>query len=322
MNKEVICKVPGKFIITGEHSVVFGKPSLATTIDKYCTATLNTNSKNNIILDLKDLNGVRKFNINEIIDLSKISKKKYAEYTTFLIALNLFFKKVEIQPEDGINIEIKSEIPNGSGFGSSSAVITSLIVGLNKFYDTKLSKDQLFNLTHQVESSGDGKSSGSDPFTVLNGGVCKYQNGIGKSLDFLPPGFILVDTGTPASSTNQCVTKVMKNFKQDNAIWSKFEICSNSILEAIKNNNKELLKKQIRINNQLLIQIGVVPQKVIDFINSLPSSCAAKISGAGSITGNNAGLVLIFNQENEDIILPESYKIINCTPLNKGAEIV
>ncbi len=53
-------------------------------------------------------------------------------------------------------------------------------------------------------------------------------------------------------------------------------------------------KHSIRANHRLLQKIGVVPTKVANFIADIESSGgAAKICGAGAITGDNAGVVLL-----------------------------
>ena len=48
-------KVPGKLILSGEHSVVYGKPALAMAVNRYVTANITEERKPQILLDLADL---------------------------------------------------------------------------------------------------------------------------------------------------------------------------------------------------------------------------------------------------------------------------
>ena len=44
--KSGTCKAPGKLIVSGEHSVVYGKPALVMAVDRHLTANLELSQTN------------------------------------------------------------------------------------------------------------------------------------------------------------------------------------------------------------------------------------------------------------------------------------
>jgi mevalonate kinase len=58
------------------------------------------------------------------------------------------------------------------------------------------------------------------------------------------------------------------------------------------------MRALIRENHRLLVQIGVVPEKVQRFISAVEArGGAAKICGAGAISGNAGGTLLLLAEE-------------------------
>ena len=97
--------------------------------------------------------------------------------------------KQEFKLDFGIDIEIKKRIPVGAGLGGGSSNAASVLLGLNKYWNLKLSKKKLANL---------GANLGSDvPFFIYN---TKFALGSGRgdkvkplaSLDKLKLWFILI----------------------------------------------------------------------------------------------------------------------------------
>src|SRR3989338_7218031 len=173
---------PGKIHLLGEHVVVYGKPALIAAIDKRLYATIKIkNSKVKIKNDL----------INKTIEVFK----------------NAF--KLEELPN--LEISISSQIPVGSGLGSSAALAVALIGVLMKAVLNIWNPVKINELAYEVEKLQHGNPSGGDNTAVTFGGLLWYRREFEflKSIWSLPmtqykiPRFALVDTGRPEESTKE-----------------------------------------------------------------------------------------------------------------------
>jgi mevalonate kinase len=107
----------------------------------------------------------------------------------------------------------------------------------------------------------------------------------------------LVNTGTPIVTTGQCVEKVAKHF-QSSQMGDDFAVVTNAMDEALQQQSQEKVKEMIRENHKLLVQIGVVPEKVQEFILGVEKlHGAGKICGAGAVAGQQAGAVLVLTED-------------------------
>lgn len=77
------------------------------------------------------------------------------------------------RPGTGLNITTRSEAPQGSGLGTSSALLMALSSGLNEIGDLGLSKEQIIDLGANIEAQVIRIPTGKqDYFPPLFGGVC------------------------------------------------------------------------------------------------------------------------------------------------------
>jgi mevalonate kinase len=103
----------------------------------------------------------------------------------------------------------------------------------------------------------------------------------------------LVHTGVPDTTTGECVARVRQQFG-DSRIWDEFEAQVNSMEKALAENDLEHIQQNIRDNQRLLTRIGVVPEKVQNFISELEKEgSAGKVCGAGAVGGDKGGIVLV-----------------------------
>lgn len=301
---------PAKFILSGEHAVVYGKPAIAVAINRYAKSKVYAVLNRKVIvklldfhrtceIDLKDLVGIQ----NELRgQLSGEGKQdiwlNFSQDPTgfFLYGCSIFLKRYIPDAAEGFMLEIQADFPKGSGLGSSAATMASALCALSAFFDVPFTPDMAFPLVYQAEMLLHHKSSGLDPYTVLHGGCVFFKDGAGVLAPWLDEPFYLVQTGIPQASTGECVSWVKRHFETDKSIWNAFETVTLSVKSAIESKNRLDLWDAIRKNQKCLDFIGVVPEKVKRFIEEIESlGGAAKISGAGSVRGDAGGIVLVLS---------------------------
>lgn len=258
---------PGKIILSGEHSVVYGCPALAIAVNRYATAIISSSSSD--LLIVKEPTDLVQFAVNTVLEASGIS----------------FLEKV--------GIAIESDIPVGGGMGSSAAVILSVMKAMAHYLKSNFSVEKILQLAQCIESKQHGISSGLDIKTSLYGGCIfvKKDRIASRVLPMIDMGFVY--TGAPLSDTRDCVA-VAAPFLKDQARAQDFSAVTIMMESAIQKNNRSAIQDCIRENNRLLSDIGVVPERAQRFIADIEKiNGAAKICGAGAIKGERAGMVWV-----------------------------
>jgi len=76
-----------------------------------------------------------------------------------------------------LSINIESNIPRGSGLGSSSALCVATAASVASLFNTKLDRKTLFNLAMYGEKKIHGNPSGIDVATSIMGGLISFRKG-------------------------------------------------------------------------------------------------------------------------------------------------
>lgn len=299
---------PGKLILSGEHSVVYGKPAVAMAIDRSVTATIETTSDGQVSFDLQDVSARESFTMLALQDFKRRALHNYHLFLDGKLGIrDVLYKPVDLfkfgfitvldglhrSLETGIVIKLKSSIPVGSGMGSSAASVLSELRALGHYLRVDFKPEWYYEFSLETEKLQHGHPSGVDSYISLYGGCAAFQNGTARSVPLPRMKMYLVETGAPEATTGECVVQVKEQFQHD-LIWNDFEAVTNEVEKAVRENNSLLMRSLIRENHRLLCRIGVVPQKVQQFIADVEvAGGAAKICGAGSIRGQNGGVVLV-----------------------------
>jgi mevalonate kinase len=209
--------------------------------------------------------------------------------------------------------------------GSSAAVITSLLKSLFFIHQIE-QNDLLLQLAKTIESRQHGQSSGLDPLTLIEGGLIYYRPG--ETPQHLTPHYYqawLIDTGAPASRTGECVSHVRHHFQHQQALWHAFEQCTQRMYHAWISQHSADLKQALSDNQQLLCQIGVVPESVQRKLNQLNTDAngVTKVCGAGSLVGDHAGVVIgLFEQDPSAFCQQWQWRCQRVHAAPKGVECV
>jgi mevalonate kinase len=303
---------PGKLILSGEHAVVYGSPAIAMAVNRYAIATVTPERSDHFAFHLADLAHNSRLSLAALQTLKDKIKRKYqrfirGEYTIrqvlhkpfelAQVALGIVAESLNLASPPGMKVQVTSDIPIGCGMGSSAATILCVMQALSAHMQTPLTKDALYGLALQAENIQHGRSSGLDLRIALTGG-CLYVHGNEVQSRPMPPmPLYLVNTGTPLSTTGQCVEAVATRF-QTTTIADEFASVTNQMDVALQAQDRDAFCAAITANHALLVRIGVVPQRVQNFIERIPG--VAKVCGAGAVSGEQAGVVLVI-PDNDDV---------------------
>lgn len=302
---------PAKLILTGEYSVLYDKPALAMAVDLYTESLISWRSIPAICFNLIDLEYAT---TNTIQALKKIKQRLQKDYMDFLkgnlqitevikrpfellqFSVASIIEHLNLKIPKGLEIKVNSNIPIGCGMGSSAACLVSTICALLDWFKLEIDHKKYLLFGQEAENLQHGKSSGLDVHLSTLGGILKYQSGQVKQ-HYLPenlPKFKIINTGTPECTTGESIEKVRPIFEKSKTLSDDFASVTQQIDNSIQNNNLDSLREGIRLNNYLLNKIGVVPEKVFNFIKEIETyNISAKTCGSGSVKGDNAGIVML-----------------------------
>lgn len=249
-------KVNGKVILFGEHAVVYGKMALVASISLGVRAQVVMNGG---------------------VDKTEIVKKA-----------------IEVAGgSQNLQIKIESELPVGSGLGSSAAVSACVIKAVREYLGKPIDQDELFQLTMECEKVAHGNPSGVDPASVVYGGLIAYTKGqpFERLVIKNPIKLLLVNTGKPRESTREMVELVAKNPDRENIIEEIGEIATLAKAEMVEGRE---IHQLINKNGILLEKLGVVGEKVKKLSHKLREMGASvKITGAGGVSGGSGMMIVL-----------------------------
>ena len=259
----VSCSAPGKIYLFGEHAVVYGETAIA------CAVELRTRvraEENDSII------------IQSQIGRTGIDFEKHPYISTVIERMR------EFAPIKGIFVEVGSELPVGSGLGSSAAVTIATIGALNELFGCELSLDEISKLGHEIEIKVQGAASPTDTYVSTFGGIVTIPDR--RKLRIPDCGIVIGDTGI-FSSTKELVANVRKlhdsypeligplmaSIGKISKIGETFVACQ----------DYSSIGKLMNVNQGLLDALGVNILELSSLIYSARQAGAygAKITGAG-----------------------------------------
>jgi mevalonate kinase len=286
----ITISVPSKVHLLGEHSVVYGKPALLAAINKRISITI-------ISSKTKQVQGIQE-HVKEVKQLLEVLESEIKKGT-----------KVKVS---SYSIQINSQVPVGSGLGSSAALSAGLTAALLSFQKIPWDKKIVFDIAYAGEKFFHGNPSGGDLVTVIEGGFLWFR----KEFEFLKTfsplpfnpnknikHFILINSGKPKESTKEMVNKAAtsrKLFPQKvQSLFNSQEELTKQMVIALRDGNEDDLMGCIRFGERNLEKLGVVGKKAQTIIQEIEKiGGVAKITGAGGIK-NGSGMLLVYHKDSD-----------------------
>ncbi len=266
-------------MILGEHSVVYGHPAIACSVNQFIT--INWKKRPDRALNIYSELGEHHTQIEQI---SMHPKLKFV-----IGALQAFQKHLSF----GLDISIDSEFPSTIGLGSSAAVLAATLDGLNTIFKTELNRLQLFEIGHKIILEIQGRGSGTDLAASLSGGIiyfmpasesqaCAHITKLDRSLNL-----VLVYSGykTPTAEVLQIVAQSWEDKpKQLEMLYRSMAKVTRTAYQHLMQNQMDEFYQQCKEYQKLMTQLGVSDATMDNLIQAL-NGCvdieAAKISGSG-----------------------------------------
>ncbi|MCL2147967.1 MAG: mevalonate kinase [Methanomassiliicoccaceae archaeon] len=263
---------PGKFVILGEHAVVYGKPAVAVAINRrfYIRARRNDDFR---------ING-------ESTDL------RFNPHIRYIAGRN------DMIP---VSVHMDSKIPTGSGLGSSAALSVAFSAAMRVLCGRSMGREEIAKEAFEAECYCQGRGSPMDTSASANGGGVALnapdaggshlwdidRDGVSWSvsgIDVPPMTFVIGCTGIKAA-TGPLVERVRK-YKDGNRFASDIveEIGQVTLegIDALRAGDAECLGRLMTKDHKLLSILGVSSNELNKMVNaSLPHAYGAKLTGAG-----------------------------------------
>jgi len=333
----VAVSTPGKLIIMGEHAVVYGRPALVAAIDLRLTACFSPGREpgGGLRLALPGLGreaatswaevrayarrarerwegyaaspapeSFRALRGEDPIHLVKVALGEAAEH---LAALGGGVETGDEGPAAALRVD--SELPLGSGFGSSAAAAAAVVAGALAFRGAAADLATVERLVHEVERRQHGTPSGVDAATVLRGGLLWAYRAQERAPLAIEPVALrspalarlaVHDTGAPAEATGAVVAAVRERRARDRAgterLLDRMAEAAAAFRAALETAGGGDLRDPLAECEECLEALGVVPAPVARIVRRIEAAGgAAKISGAGALTGRGAGALLVYD---------------------------
>jgi mevalonate kinase len=255
-------KAHGKFILLGEHSILYGGSALAFPITEISlTVSLKADS------DGTRLNGA---------PLKDWQEEKISEV----------FSNMQL-PREEARLDIQSEIPVGKGLGSSA----SLCVALAKFFFPKETAIESAQRALLGERVFHGTPSGVDPWTISLNQPILFQM---EASNYRPLNlsnaagyaFLLRDSGS-VHRTEHVIANVQKLKREQPqhflAVIERLKTNTTLGLKLLEDGEMERLGLLLQDSNRSLFEMGLGTPEAEEALESLliEGALGAKITGAG-----------------------------------------
>lgn len=255
---EAVGRAPAKLILSGEHSVVYGHPAIALAVRRETTVRLERRP-----------------------GPTALGSAPFADPRVLPALLTVL-------PEDGLCINIQSDVPVGRGMGSSAALAVATVRAWAALEGRSLD----FALTHAqgfaIERAFHGQPSGVDhAVSALGGAICYRKGAAGPDWQALrcpDLPLVILDSGS-AGDTAALVAGVASRRPGIDPVLERMGALTARLAQLLAAPAPALRQvgRLLDENHKLLRDIGVSTPRLDELVALARSAGAvgAKLAGAG-----------------------------------------
>jgi mevalonate kinase len=251
-------RAPGKVLLIGEHSVVYGHPALAASISRYVTVDLGPAPETRVELP----GGIQ---------------------TPFPLLQAATAMALEAGFRGTFHARVRSEIPLGSGLGSSAA----LGVALARALQPGCTPEEAAALAMHIERVLHGAPSGVDPAACAREGVIFFTRGEPPRVEPVRgEAFIVVLLSGIARGTHSTVLPLAERRKADpriDPLLARLGTLAREGRELFERGDMQTLGIRFNAAHVALRELGVSCAELEEAVSALRAAGAlgAKLTGAG-----------------------------------------
>lgn len=281
MSRKIKVSAPGKIILSGEHAVVYGYPEILSAIDKRLSIEMEETDSG--------------------LDVQSVGGKPIVEQ-----AIEIFKSKLGVTGLENLKVSIFSQIPIGSGMGSSAAFAVAITTAFFEFLKLPRNLKKINEIAYEIEKKQHGTPSGGDNTISTYGGFLLYRKETETFKVFsslktkIFPSIFLINSGKPKENTGEMIKSVrdfiLRSPREVENIFREMEQITRNFLRFLSGEELDF-GDLITRNERILEQLGVVSPQTRKLIQKIElNGGSAKISGAGGIK-ENSGIILAYHQD-------------------------
>jgi len=332
--RQTVVSAPGKVILMGEHAAVYGHPAVVAAIDLRLKVTATDRTDNLVSIDLPTLGHTGTVPWDDVIEMTNRARSHwercFGEESTgetwraetgppdrlVRLALGETLHRCPDVSRRGVTINVSSKLPLGSGFGSSAALAAGVSGAYLRLQGRKADPVIVHDVSQEVERRQHGTPSGVDHNAVIRGGLLWAHRDDGGNLLLEPiqsrspllSCLRIFHSGNPAESTGVLVAavrdRVHRTGRRLKRTLDRIDTATRDLRALLLRQDGEptRLIDVIRTAEAALEELGVVPEPIRRIIRKIEEAGgAAKISGAGALSGDGGGSILVYHPDPDRI---------------------
>jgi len=301
---------------------VYGKRALATAINRRLEVVVSSREKSGYHVKIAN---IPTFGLELDLEAGNGRDRKVLPYNDYNTSANaIAYVKGSIEylegkygiGNEGVEIEIKSEIPLSAGLGSSAATCVATIAALKEYFGVECDLEGIRSDAHGVEKVVQGAASPIDTAISTYGGYVLVERNEVKQLHFAELDLIVGCVGSiPLSMESTKVSEIglktkkivagVKNRREIfagifDSIFDAADELTAQAIQAMEDGDFVKLGALMNVNHGLLDAIGVVPRRLSELVKVSQElgAVGAKVTGAGgSDEMGGVGSVLVLPGE-------------------------